>query len=250
MAGLDAFITLIRSEFPDDRLTYQRRIATFHPQSADEASKLFRLANAHGRNIFITGFGNNIDPWGEPFVSMLLVRTDRLNGLLEINPNDLYVTAGAGYPLREINKSLKESHLWLPHADLPYAGSVGGAIAAGLKAEFRRHEFPLKRYLLKAVVVTPEGDIIEPGSICFKSVSGYDVVKVFFNSWGLLGLIISASFRVMPESAKADYADMKMLPMDRDRVISPLDETDTSPDAVYCRKIRSKFDPNGVLPIV
>lgn len=250
MAGVDAFIALIRSEFPDDRLTYQRRIPTFHPQSADEASRFFRLANTHGQKVFITGFGNNIDPRDEPFISMVMVRTDRLNRLLEINPNDLYVTAGAGYPLREINKTIPDKHLWLPHAELPYAGSVGGGIAAGLRAQFRGHEFPLKRYLLKAVIVTPEGDIIEPGSICFKSVSGYDVVKVFFNSWGLLGLIISASFRVMPDSAKADYADMCMLPMDRDSVVEPLDETDTSSDAVYCRKIRSKFDPNGVLPIV
>lgn len=244
------FVSIIRSEFPDDRVTYQKRVPTFHPESAEEAAKLFKLANRHGQKMYITGFGNNIDPVGEPFIDMVLIRTDRLNTLLEVVPQDFFVTAGSGYPLREVNLQLERIKLSLPHSSLPYVGSVGGAIATGLSAELDGQDFPLKKYFIKAEIVTPEGDIIRPGSACFKSVSGYDVVKVFSNSWGLLGFIVSATFRVMPTATAAELGPMKMKGINREDFLAGLAETNTAVDAVYSRKVKAKFDPRGILPVI
>lgn len=244
------FISALKGEFPDDRLTYQKAVPTFHPESADETSRLFKLANRHRQTLFITGFGNNIDPIGEPFVNMVSVRTDRLNNLLETAPDDFYVTVGAGYPLREINPHLEPHRLWLPHAALPYVGSVGGAVAAGLNCELNGHDLPLKKYFIKAEVVMPQGEIIKPGSVCFKSVSGYDIVKIFFGSWGLLGLIVSATFRVMPITARGEFAAMKMKALDRHLLLDNLADTNLATDAVYSRRLKARFDPENILPIV
>ncbi|UCD62900.1 MAG: FAD-binding oxidoreductase [Candidatus Zixiibacteriota bacterium] len=248
--SLDRFLTIIKSEFPDDRLTYQKAVPTFHPESAEDAAKLFKLANRAKQPLFITGFGNNIDPQGEPFTGMVSVRTDRLNRLIAVVPDDFYVTAGSGYPLREINYHLKEHNLWLPHASLPYVGSVGGAIAVGLSSIFDKHDFPLKKYFLQAEIVTPDGEIIRPGSVCFKSVSGYDIVRIFSGSWGLLGLIISASFRVMPLAAQAEYAKMKIEEVSRQRLLASLREDNPDTNAVYSRKVKARFDTGNILPVV
>ncbi|UCG62976.1 MAG: FAD-binding oxidoreductase [Candidatus Zixiibacteriota bacterium] len=250
MVRLREFLSIIESEFPADRLTFQKAVPTFHPEGAQDAADLFRLANRHRQPIFITGFGNNIDPQGKPFTDMVAVRTDRLNQLMEIAPDDFYVTVGAGYPLKEINAQLEHKNLWLPHSSLPYVGSVGGALAIGLAADFENQDFPLKRYFLKAEIVTPEGDIVSPGSVCFKSVSGYDVVRIFAGSWGLLGLIVSASLRVMPLSAAAEYVSARLKAADRGGLLEALDTSSDDPDAIYSRKIKAKFDPEGVLPIV
>ena len=244
------FVSIIRSEFPDDRMTYQKRVPTFHPESAAEAAKLFKLANRYGQKMYITGFGNNIDPVGEPFVDMVSIRTDRLNTLLEVVPQDFFVTAGSGYPLREVNLQLERIKLSLPHSSLAYVGSVGGAIATGLSVELDGQDLPLKKYFIKAEIVTPEGDIIRPGSACFKSVSGYDIVKVFYNSWGLLGLIVSATFRVMPTATAAELGPMKMKAINREDFLAGLAETNTAADAVYSRKVKAKFDPRGILPVI
>ena len=250
MNRLDEFIESIKAEFPDDRLTYQKSVATFHPETSEEAAGIFRLANRHRQRLYITGFGNNIDPLGEPFVHMVSIRNDRLNQLLEVSPDDFYVRAGSGYPLRELSEHLSRHSLWLPHASLPYVGSVGGAVAAGLSADFHGHDFPLKKYFIQAEVVTPEGEIIKPGSPCFKSVSGYDIVKIFSGSWGLLGFIVHATFRVMPISAAGEYASMTQKANDRKNFLAGLDETSSAPDAVYSRKIKAEFDPNDILPII
>ncbi len=260
MSTLPQFLAIIKSEFPEDRLTWQKNVPTFHPESAEDAAKLFKLANKYAKRgadagvcrprLFITGFGNNIDPIGEPFESMLSIRTDRLNDLIELNAPDFYVKVGSGFPLRELEKELKAASLFLPHSRLPYVGSVGGSIAVNLNAELNGHDLPLRRYFVQAEIVTPQGDIIKPGSICFKSVSGYDIVKLFAGSWGLLGLIVSAAFRVLPKSAEHEYASLKQKDIDRKKLLESLNESNREIDAVYSRKIKTKFDPAGVLPIV
>lgn len=250
MSKLEQFIKIINSEFEDDRLTYQKAIPTFHPESAEEASRLFKLANSEKQPLFITGFGNNIDPQGEKFNGIISIRTDRLNQVLELAPDDFFITVGAGYPLREINKRLREVGLWMPHANLPYVGSSAGAIASDLSADYQGHELPLKKYFIKAEIVTPDGEIITPGSTCFKSVSGYDIVKVFTGSWGLLGLIVSSTFRVMPESGALDYGSIKQKAVDRTHLVKALDQNNNDIDAVYTQKIKAKFDPNSILPLI
>ncbi|MCX6833707.1 MAG: FAD-binding oxidoreductase [candidate division Zixibacteria bacterium] len=250
MSRLDTFLHAISAEFPDDRLTWQKRLPTFHPESADEAARLFKLAVREKQRLYITGFGNNIDPVGDRFADLVIVRTDRLNAIHEISDADLCVKVGAGYPLRELMLSLTEKKLFLPHASLPYVGSAGGAVAVNLTAKLNGHDLPLKKYFIQSEIVNPQGEVVKLGSICFKSVSGYDVVKIYAPSWGLLGLIVSATFRVMPSTVAEEFATMKMKPVDRDHFLSGLDDSSQDVDVIYSRKIKAKFDPHGILPIV
>lgn len=250
MAKPTEFIRIIESELPEYRLTYQKGIATFHPENTEEAASLLKLANKHSQQLFITGFGNNIDPIGEPFASMVTICTDRLNRFQEIVPDDFYIVVGGGYPLREINLNLQQHKLFLPHSALPYVGSVGGAMAANLTGEMHGNDVPLKKYLVQAEIITPQGKIISPGSTGFKSSSGYDVVRLFAGSWGLLGLIVSATFRVMPLSGSNDFDTLMQKNISKTEIFSYLDKSDESADAMYFRKIKQKFDPNNILPMV
>lgn len=250
MSKIADFVENIRAEFPDDRLTFQKHLATFHPESADEAARLLKMAGSAGQRLYVTGYGNNIDPGGERFEDLLVVRSDRLNQIQEISDQDLYVKVGSGYPMREINTELESHQLYTPHAALPYVGSAGGAVAVNLAAELNGHDLPIKKFFLQAEIATPEGEVVTPGSICFKSVSGYDVVKIYAGSWGLLGMLVSVTLRVVPLTAAEEYASMKMKEVDRRHFLSGLDESSNEADAVYSRKIKAKFDPHGLLPVV
>ena len=250
MSRRDQFLSSISNEFPKDRLTWQKRLPTFHPESAADAAKLFKMAAREKQRLYITGFGNHIDPVGDRFADLVVVRTDRLNDIQEISNADLYVRVGAGYPLRELPVELGPKRLFMPYAALPYVGSSGGAVAVNLTAELNGHDLSLKKYFIQAEVVTPQGEVVRPGSVCFKSVSGYDIVKIYASSWGLLGLLVSVTFRVMPETAVPEFAAMKMKPVDRKHFLSGLDEASRDADVVYSRKLKAKFDPHGVLPIV
>jgi len=248
-AKREKFLEIVRNEFHEDRLTWQKSVPTFHPETAAEAGLLFERANSFGQKLYISGFGNIIEPDGSQFDDLLVVKSDRLNQLIETAPGDYYVIVGAGYPLKEINYVLEKENFFLPHANLPYVGSVGGALAAGLSADYSGVNLPISKYFIGAEIVDPQGKIINPGSTCFKSVSGLDIVKMFSPSWGILGMIITATFRVMPTSELGDYENIKMHAIKHDKFVATYNNPGDNNSALYSIKIKEKFDPKGILPL-
>lgn len=244
------FLAVLKNEFPEDRLTWQRGIPTFHPESVQEAAKVFRLANSGKQKLFVTGFGNNIDPIGERFDNLLALKSDRLNSIVQIVPGDYYVVVGSGYPLKQLNKALAEHNLFCPMSDLPYVGSVGGALAIGLCADYKGHALPISRYFIMGEIADPAGNILKPGSRCFKSVSGLDIVMIFSPSWGLLGMIVTATLRVLPTTERPEYEKIFMHSIEYDKFAELFRNPGDNVSAQYSLKIKQKFDPNTILPLV
>ena len=229
-------------------LTWQKSIATFHPESAEETTDVFCRAAACDQKLFISGFGNNINPEGKSYAHSLVVKSDRLNCVHDINPGDFYITVGAGYPLKEINHILKKDNLYFPFSDTNYPGSCGGALASGLTAGNGSHTVPLHRFLLSVMAVLPDGTIVRPGAVTFKSVSGYDIARLFFNSWGTLGMVVRLSFRLFPVSHRAQTPRLILIGSDRSAFAAAM--TGDSPLAQVSRAIKKEFDPQNILPLV
>ncbi len=250
MPNRNEFLKLIRDNFPEDRLTWQQSVPTFHPETVQETADLFKLANREKQPLFIAGFGNNISPVGEKFAGIVAVKSDRLNRIIQIVPADYYVTVGAGYPLRELKKALARENLFSPMAELPYVGSVGGALAVGLTADYLGHDLPISRYFIMGEIADPTGRVLRPGSRCFKSVSGLEIVKIYSPSWGLLGMIVTATLRVLPVSEYPQYEHITMHEIDYKRFAETYRNPGDNVSAQYSLKIKQKFDPNAILPLV
>lgn len=237
----------LRNVYPD-RLTWQKSIPTFHPESADEAADVFVRARKFQQKLFISGFNNNVSPVGPDFADFLVIKSDRLNTIHKIAPQDFYVTVGAGYPLKELNKVLAGHKLWFPFSATEYPGSCGGALASGMAGHDGKHTVPLSRYLLSVTAVLPDATIVKPGAVTFKSVSGYDISRLFYNSWGILGIIIGLSFRVLPESKRPDMPVLTLFRPDHEAFARTMNGD--SPLSNLTRKIKSEYDPDNLLPIV
>ncbi|MEE9442300.1 MAG: FAD-binding oxidoreductase [candidate division Zixibacteria bacterium] len=237
----------ISGDYPDG-LTWQKTIPTFHPESAEQVADIFHRANDAEQTIFISGFGNNIDPAGDKFTDFLVFKSDRLNDIIEIHTADFYLTVGAGYPLKEVNKELTKKNLWFPFGDTHYPGSFGGALAAGLAADDGAHTIPFSKSLLSLTAVLADGTIVRPGAKTFKSVSGYDISRIFYNSWGTMGFIIEMSFRILPLSQKDNHPHLSIFHPDYDAFKREL--SSGTPLAQDCRALKDEFDPNNILPII
>jgi FAD/FMN-containing dehydrogenase len=251
------FTNALTGTVPEDRLTYQKGIATVHPESADEAAAVFKLANETGQRIYITGFGNNIDPFGERFEELIVIRTDRLGDIRSVDPANLTIEVGAGYPLREMNLKLQESGVFFPLANLAYPGSVGGALAVGLSANLDPEfwdktlladgspapaTIEIKRYLLEVEMALPNGKVKRIGAPAAPGTTGESYCGIFSPSWGLFGLIISAKLRLMPESGKVEYNNLRQREIDCTEFLSHVTSADD-----YLSQVRKKFDTNCVL---
>jgi hypothetical protein len=99
-------------------------------------------------------------------------------------------------------------------------------------------------------IAVPGGEVINPGSACFKSVSGLDIVKVFSPSWGQLGMIGTATFRLTPTTARDEYINPTQEAVNYESFTELYRNPGGNQSAIYSIKIKKKFDPNEILPLI
>jgi glycolate oxidase FAD binding subunit len=168
------------------------------PASTEEASALLRAAAALGLTVVPRGAGR-LQHWGDPPDSCdLIVDTRRLDQIVEHDLAGFTVTAQAGVRLPDLEQAVEAGQQTL--ALLPprqaRVGTIGGLIATNAAGPWRyRHGTPRDR-LTGITVVRADGTIVR--SADGATVAGQDLVTLFAGSYGSLGLITEATFRLEP----------------------------------------------------
>jgi FAD/FMN-containing dehydrogenase len=129
-----------------------------------------------------------------------------MNRVLEYTPEDMTVTVEAGITLAELQRRLAERGQWLP-IDPPRPQSLTiGALLAANKSGSRRYGYgTIREHLLGIKVVLADGRVIKAGGKVVKNVAGYDLCKMFAGSRGTLGIIVEATFKVLPKPEKEQF---------------------------------------------
>ncbi|HEX3515016.1 MAG TPA: FAD-binding oxidoreductase [Trebonia sp.] len=168
------------------------------PASTEEASALLRAAAALGLTVVPRGAGR-LQHWGNPPDSCdLIVDTRRLDRIMGHAPDDLTVTVQAGVRLRDLARAVEaagQSLALLPPRPA-HAGTVGGLIATNAAGP-RRYRFGTPRDRLAGITaVRADGTIVRSADAA--RIAGQDLVTLFAGSYGSLGLITEATFRLEP----------------------------------------------------
>ncbi len=128
-----------------------------------------------------------------------LLSTRSLQGISAYEPTELVVTAGAGTPLSEIETALQDERQMLGFEAVGGpAATLGGAIGCGLCGPARPFRGAVRDFVLGVEVINGRGQHLRFGGQVIKNVAGYDVSRLYAGSWGTLGVIVSASVRVLP----------------------------------------------------
>jgi glycolate oxidase FAD binding subunit len=168
------------------------------PASTEEAAALLRAAAALGLTVVPRGAGR-LQHWGNPPDSCdLIVDTRRLNRIVKHIPGDFAVTVQAGVRLPDLAQVLQAARQSL--ALLPprraWPGTVGGLIATNAAGSHRyRYGTPRDR-LTGITAVRADGTIVRSTEAA--NVAGQDMITLFAGSYGTLGLITEATFRLKP----------------------------------------------------
>jgi len=119
--------------------------------------------------------------------------------VLEYTPEDMTVSVEAGVTLAQLQARLAEHNQWLP-IDPPSAGTltIGALLAANKSGPRRFGHGTIREHLLGIKVVLADGRAIKAGGKVVKNVAGYDLCKLFVGSHGTLGVIVEATFKVLP----------------------------------------------------
>ncbi len=169
------------------------------PGDAARVAETLRWARGRRLAVMPSGAGTKLD-WGAipPRIDILL-STRRLDAVVAHRPGDLTATVQAGARLVEVNRILGRHRQWLPlDPACPDRATIGGIVATN-DAGPRRHQHGAPRDLILGVrFVRSDGEMATAGGAVVKNVAGYDLARLLTGSFGALGVMIEATFKLAP----------------------------------------------------
>jgi glycolate oxidase FAD binding subunit len=212
------------------------------PSTEAEASALLTAAAGLGLAVLPRGGGTRLDWGAAPARCDLVVETRQLDAVLEHAAGDLVVRVQAGVPLAVLAQVLAKAGQRLA-VDAPgtdggasaadeadatgsaggagsaddtaiangtgsAGGTVGGLIATGVAGPLRLRYGTPRDLLIGVTMVRADGAIARAGGKVVKNVAGYDTGKLLAGSYGTLGLITEATFRVHPVPPAVSYVTL------------------------------------------
>jgi glycolate oxidase FAD binding subunit len=228
LGSLAAACAAARPARPEDAVAGVMPRFAAAPATVAEAGELMRAAAAHDLAVVPRGGGSKLG-WGTPPRRCdLVVDTTALDQVVEHAAGDLVVRVQAGVSLARLAEVLagagQQLALDLPPCPAPLSraagaapradgaatpawrgATVGGTLATGA-ADPRRLRYGTPRDLLIGItVIRADGAVAISGGKVVKNVAGYDLGKLFTGSFGTLGLIVEAVFRLHPRPAASAY---------------------------------------------
>jgi glycolate oxidase FAD binding subunit len=211
------------------------------PASVAEASAVMRAAAEQGLTVVARGSGSRLD-WGAPPRGCdLVVDTLRLDQVVEHAAGDLVARVQAGAGLRRLAGMLASAGQQLA-LDPPPGGdgqqqvataTIGGTLATGTAGPRRLRYGTPRDLVIGITVVRADGTVASSGGKVVKNVAGYDLGKLFAGSYGTLGLIVEAVFRLHPLPAAAAYTTVDAGgPADARRAVAAAAASELAPTAV------------------
>ena len=162
-------------------------------------------AGRRSRSLVIRGGGTKLGWGAAPAPFDVLLDVSRLNRVLDHRSGDLTVSVEAGARLGDVNELLRQRGQWLA-LDPPFgeAATIGGLLATNDSGP-ARHRFGTPRDLVIGIeIATMDGRIAKAGGQVVKNVAGYDLSKIMSGSFGSLGAIVAATFKLSPIPAASN----------------------------------------------
>jgi glycolate oxidase FAD binding subunit len=186
-----------RAAGPDDAIAGVAPAQVVSPASTAETAEVLRAAAAQGLTVVARGTGSK-QGWGAPPASAdLVVDTTGMAAVVEHAAGDLIVHAQAGVTLAALQEAVAPAGQRLA-LDPLFPGTLGGLIATAGSGPLRYSHGAVRDLLIGITIVRADGVVAKAGGKVVKNVAGYDLGKLLAGSWGTLGVITEATFRLHP----------------------------------------------------
>lgn len=169
------------------------------PRTVEEISAIMALCHNEKLPVTPRGGGTGLSGGALPHLGGVLLSTERLNSILEIDERNLQVTTEPGVITEVLQEAVKEKGLFYP-PDPSSKGScfIGGNIAENSGGPKAVKYGVVKDYVLNLQVVLPTGDIIWTGANVLKNSTGYNLTQLVVGSEGTLGIVTKIVLKLIP----------------------------------------------------
>lgn len=169
------------------------------PRTTDEISRIMRICNEHLIPVTPRGAGTGLSGGALPHLGGVLLSTDRMNAILEIDEQNLQVTTEPGVITEVLQNAVKEKALFYP-PDPSSRGScfIGGNIAENSGGPKAVKYGVVRDYVLNLEVVLPTGEVMWTGCNVLKNSTGYNLTHLVIGSEGTLAVVTKIVLKLIP----------------------------------------------------
>jgi FAD/FMN-containing dehydrogenase len=205
-----------------------RASALVRPGSADEVAEVLRLCRDAGTNVTIQGGRTSLVAGAVPEYDDVLLSTERLCAISDVDTIERRVEAGAGATLAAVQRAASAAGLLfgvdLAARDTATVGGMASTNAGGLRTVRYGN---MGHQVIGLDVALPDGSVVRRHSKVRADNTGYDLPALFVGAEGTLGVITALDLRLHPDpphrvTAVCGFDDLDAL-VDAGRLFRDLD---------------------------
>ncbi len=175
------------------------------PGSSLEVSRILQLANDRRIPVYPMGAASGMSGGAVPVQGGISLDMNRLNRIIEIDTVNLTATLEPGVIIADFQNKVEKLGLFYPPDPASSKFATMGGSVAECSGGIRGIKYGVtKDYVMWLEVVLPTGETISTGSKTLKSVTGYDLIKLFVGSEGTLGIFTKIGVRLIPLPEKVE----------------------------------------------
>lgn len=174
--------------------------AVIFPRTAEEIAAIMRLANEHKFCVTVRGGGVGYTGGAVPIRGGIVLATERMNRILEINKADLVAVVEPAVKTFDLAEAVEAEGLFYPPDPSSWKESfIGGNIALNAGGPRCVKYGNTKQFVLGLDFVTPTGEIIKAGTRTPKNATGFHLESLLIGSEGMLGIVTRCILRLLPK---------------------------------------------------
>jgi glycolate oxidase len=167
--------------------------------SAEQVSQVLRLAQRERVPVTPRGAGYGLSGGAVAVQGGIVLSTEKMNRILEIDHRNLMVTVEPGAITGDIHRAVEAEGLFYPPdpASLDSC-SIGGNVAEGAGGPRAVKYGTTRDYVCGLEAVLPSGEVIVTGGKLVKNVTGYSLIGLLVGSEGTLAIVTRIILRLLP----------------------------------------------------
>ncbi|KUI01568.1 oxidoreductase [Mycolicibacterium acapulense] len=194
-----------------------RASALVRPGSADEVAAVLRACRDAGAYVTVQGGRTSLVAGTVPEHDDVLLSTERLRDIGDVDITERRISVGAGVTLAEVQRTAGEAGLVfgvdLAARDTATVGGMASTNAGGLRTVRYGN---MGEQVIGLDVALPNGSVVHRHSRVRMDNTGYDLASLFVGAEGTLGVITALDLRLHPTpphrvTAICGFADLDAL---------------------------------------
>jgi glycolate oxidase len=180
--------------------------AAVRPLSSEALGQTVGYCNRNGLPLTVRGSGTNLSGGTIPLSGGVVILTNGLNRVLEINSEDMYAIVQPGVITAKLASMVEARGLFYPPDPGSQAVSTLGGNVAENAGGLRGLKYGVTAdYVMGLQFFDCNGDLIKTGSRTVKCATGYNLKALMIGSEGTLGVLEQITLKLipMPKARKA-----------------------------------------------